>query len=63
MSKKDYILIAQALKKAQPTAKEIEVETMMGGWINCIREISIAFGQDNNRFDSDIFLEACGLEE
>ena len=54
MSRKDYIAIAQILKKCKhgiSTASQT----------NVAEELCELFLVDNERFDSEKFLEACGL--
>ncbi len=58
MSKKDYILIATVFKKE---SKRIQSDDSRYT-LKCLAEaLSDEFEQDNDLFDSDRFLEACGI--
>lgn len=59
MTKKDYVLIAKALKSAEPTNDEQEMGTFLDGWLKAIREVTVALATDNPKFDIRKFSHAC----
>lgn len=68
MTRKDYRLIASALKDSKPIsngpnsfAYDAAYEFRLGQWSKTTRLLSLALGADNARFDSDKFLQACGI--
>lgn len=59
MTKKDYELIARALKSTHQT---VNVPTRVAQqWANDVCAIADALAQDNPRFDRERFLAACGV--
>lgn len=58
MTRKDYILLAAALKSAQPPGMQGEAVQHM---VDCKR-IADALATTNPRFDRLRFLKACGLD-
>lgn len=58
MSRKDYVLIAEAIKRVRD---EVSAN---GGTVDAVDrvagELSLAFAKENERFDMDRFLKACG---
>lgn len=64
LSKKDYELIAGALKHAYEAfdGRESEIESALGVEVAAIN-IARALSNDNPRFDKARFLAACGVRE
>lgn len=59
MTRKDYELIAVALKRALLTAG---VRTGAAkGVVDCINKVGLALANENPRFDRDRFNQACGI--
>jgi len=56
MTRKDYILIAEALKRAKPG-----YGAALDGWDDCVHSLCAALGEDNQRFEHARFLENCGV--
>lgn len=66
MSKKDYILLAQALKNGQPDSRLIQPEywqTACTQWKITVKFLSDSLAQDNPRFNRAKFLQACGYND
>lgn len=64
MTRKDYIVIAAALKetRSQICQKEPDTEELLDG-VSCASEyIADALSRDNPRFDRERFLKACGVQ-
>lgn len=61
MTKKDYVVIAEALKKAEPSDVENEQGTMLEGWVKSIKFVALALGRENEKFNVDKFLKASGI--
>lgn len=59
MTKKDYILIAEAIKKTSDSAKGNLSEECAVQATAC--NIADVLERDNTRFDRSRFLEACGV--
>ena len=66
MTRKDYILIANALRDARAKIRQCEPEESLAdlcdGVSYAIDYITDALARDNPRFDRAKFLEACGAE-
>jgi len=60
MTKKDYVKLARALKKAKDTQRLFPHTDV---WACCVRYITEELRYDNPRFDKGKFLTACGYEE
>lgn len=58
MTRKDYILLAEALKNAICALNKTE----RTGALLAANEISHRLKQDNPRFERKRFLEACGMD-
>jgi hypothetical protein len=64
MTKKDYILLAEALKSSKPenlgsfSMKSAEIVQ----WETTLKVLTKALQQDNPRFNEKTFLEACGCK-
>ena len=57
MTRKDYVLLAQALNDARPMAHwDANKRTQ---WVMDVKYIAQALSNDNNRFDYDRFIDAC----
>lgn len=62
MTRKDYELIARALKEARMHAIRSDAEEGGGFWLRVVAsELALALASDNPRFDRDRFLKACGV--
>lgn len=55
MTRKDYKLIAAALREAKPEGDNMALAT----WQLTVNNIATALAGDNPRFDYQIFLKAC----
>jgi hypothetical protein len=58
MTRKDYILIAEALKRAWNT----EAESAFPGVQAAARNLAESLARDNPRFDRERFLKAAGVQ-
>lgn len=58
MTKKDYELIADALKMTKPS----ELQEVVYQWEMDVNAIMEVLAQDNGKFNPSRFLTACGLE-
>ena len=66
MTRKDYILLAEALKKAKPDRQHMThgaLETATNEWELCVGVVGFALATDNPRFDAELFFQNCGMEE
>ena len=64
MTRKDYELIAKAIKAAKPsdsTMADYAEMTRKLGWRNTVHSVAEALAGDNPRFDRERFLKACGF--
>jgi hypothetical protein len=59
MTRKDYILIAAALKHARPVSDEPYI---IAEHDRVADYVSVALGTDNPRFNPERFLAACGVQ-
>ena len=59
MTRKDYRILAEALREARPQTWP----TNAGPWTRAVDNIAIALKADNPRFDRGKFLDACGMTE
>lgn len=57
MTRKDYILLADAMKRSTPIASDGEVA--MRNWIWTCANLAQTLSQDNPRFDRSRFIAAC----
>ncbi|MGH7179106.1 MAG: hypothetical protein ACREJC_17140, partial [Tepidisphaeraceae bacterium] len=57
MTRKDYILLAVALRNARPPDGETRNARL--AWLAAVCGVADACTRDNPRFDSDRFLNAC----
>ena len=63
MSKKDYELIAQVIKRAVYQARSREGQEVIEATIECIAyDFAEALKNENTRFDSEKFYIACGMK-
>ena len=64
MTKKDYVKIAAVIKKSlehyRPYYQHAGVE-IPEALSNLAQDLAVVFASDNDKFDQDRFLEACGL--
>lgn len=57
MSRKDYVLIAEALKQTKPP-----IDTVLHAqWYNTVHAITTRLQADNSRFNTLVFLKASGV--
>ena len=56
MTRKDYVLLAQALNDAYPEYREPD---MLQQWGVTVQRIADALADDNARFNSQRFIDAC----
>lgn len=65
MSRKDYELIAAALRLARPESADPAIPRCelpeFRTWERCVNEITHALSRDNPRFHRNTFYTACGL--
>ena len=61
MTRKDYVLLAGALKESRPIWDV--ADERLDQWQETVRAIVYALETDNPRFDYDKFCAACGLED
>ena len=61
MSRKDYVMIAEAIKRVKNEA--IASGASLGGIDRVIGEFALAFAKDNERFDMHRFVTACEASE
>jgi len=57
MTRKDYVLLAVALKNARPERDGL----CQTAWLAAVTNVSDALMRDNPRFVSGRFLDACGV--
>lgn len=62
MRRRDYELIAQALKHARPNRGSVDSEVCRIGWLRCVESIGAALEIDNAGFDYQLWLHNCGVE-
>ena len=62
MSRKDYILIAAALKAARSSYTLPNVAIYHNGIDNAAHRLADALGRDNPRFDRERFLKAAEVQ-
>lgn len=60
MTRKDYVLLAAALRNAQPPEPE-PIER--AAWLRTVYSVADALMRDNPRFDPVRFHKAAGLED
>jgi hypothetical protein len=60
MTRKDYIALAGALKRAADTAESVEASLM---WGRTCHEIADVLADDNSNFARDKFMTACGWQQ
>ena len=61
MTRKDYILIAEAIRRARADTKENCPEYGKGLRL-ASQYLAAQLARDNNRFDCERFIKACGVE-
>lgn len=64
MTKKDYIKIADVIKKhrgTEPYLTDNENRLISLATEDIAQDLAVVFASDNDKFDQDKFLEACGL--
>jgi hypothetical protein len=63
MTKKDYVLIAGALRNSRPDPTMLVSQVIIDQWINSVAHFVSVFAGDNPRFDSVRFYDACGYRD
>lgn len=65
MQRKDYVLIAAAIKEqwSEITKYDVPASNTVPTLAKTVRNLAIAFQADNPRFDANKFIVACGLGE
>lgn len=67
MTRKDYILIAAALRVARPAvipgSNVIMNGTARSVWYACVTAVANALKADNARFEASRFFDACGVPD
>lgn len=68
MTRKDYVLIAAAMRNAQPPLARPNTSPASYApdyvaWFACIVNLAHSLSIDNERFDTVRFLAACGAEK
>lgn len=65
MTRKDYVLLAAALREARPLVipgSNVPADPIARStWYNCCSSIAIALKNSNRAFDSERFFDACGV--
>ena len=61
MTRKDYVLIADAIKTQIELSTKYEEEESRAGAQNIAYDLAWKLSEDNPRFDRDRFLVACGV--
>ena len=62
MTRKDYVLIAKAIKTQVELSTKFEEEASLAGAQNIAYDLAWILSTDNPRFDRHRFLEACGVK-
>jgi len=62
MTRKDYVLIAQAIKTQIELSDKFEEGESRAGAQNIAYDLAWKLYEDNPRFDRARFLEACGVK-
>lgn len=66
MTKKDYIKLAQALKDCKPIGERgvsLVDTAYIQSWENVVNHVALTLKHDNQRFNRNRFLAACGYNE
>jgi hypothetical protein len=61
MTRKDYVLIAEAIRTQIELSSKYEEEESRAGAQNIAYDLAWKLYEDNPRFDRDRFLVACGV--
>jgi len=62
MRRRDYELIAQALKNARPKRIGDRSKDEYAGWLASVQGVGSALELDNAGFDYQLWLHNCGVE-
>jgi hypothetical protein len=62
MTRKDYVLIAEAAATARPNPRSDRGKDWYDGWHVTVCALANALANDNPRFDRERFLKACGVQ-
>lgn len=65
MTKRDYIVLANALKNARPLfGSTVNIRTIKyGQWQQDVAHITQALQANDSRFNAELFLKACGVNQ
>lgn len=65
MTRKDYVLIAGALRSTRPPVDLMPNDgpAAFTAWADTVSSVTVALAFDNPDFNQEVFLEACGLPE
>jgi hypothetical protein len=61
MTRKDYVMIAEAIKTQIELSIKFEEEEARAGAQNIAYDLALRLSNDNPRFDCNRFLVACGV--
>lgn len=61
MTRKDYPMLAEALKNAEPNGVDYSRECWRGWYRACVG-VADALARDNRSFDRNRFLKDCGMK-
>jgi hypothetical protein len=62
MTRKDYVIIANAIRTQIEMSKKYEEEESRAGAQNIAYDLAWKLSEDNPRFDRHRFLVACGID-
>jgi hypothetical protein len=62
MTRKDYVIIANAIRTQIELSKKYEEEESRAGAQNIAYDLAWKLSEDNPRFDRHRFLVACGID-
>ena len=60
MTRKDYVLIAEAMREARLWIAD-QTPNAVAAWMIAVKALATALHRDNPRFDRERFYAACGL--
>ena len=61
MTRKDYVMIAEAIRTQIELSEKFQEEEARAGAQNIAYDLALRLGNDNPRFDYNRFLVACGV--
>lgn len=67
MTRKDFIILADELKKAKPNPRDVHTEDLLSicmmQWKISVQHVMNACETINPRFDRGVFRKACGYDD